>query len=103
MSSLLTNPTLITGLNDEMVKQVEGDADLECVMKLHLAVENVKRKNKSNSEQIYQLKQLFDKLGDNIKQVMKDAQEKPTPPAGEGAGKEKKGGAQAAGGDKGKK
>lgn len=54
-----------------MVEQVQQDQDLECVMKLYDAVQRVKQRNKNNSEQIDQLKQLFDKLNGNIQEVMK--------------------------------
>jgi hypothetical protein len=55
-----------------MIRQIEKDEDLHCLLKLHETVQKVKANNTENSTKIKELKELFTDLHDKIQLVYKE-------------------------------
>ena len=55
-----------------MLRQIEKDEDLHCLLKLHDTVQKVKNSNTDNSVKIKELKELFNELHEKIQMVSKE-------------------------------
>eukprot|EP00350_Pseudokeronopsis_sp_OXSARD2_P011958 CAMPEP_0170556558 /NCGR_PEP_ID=MMETSP0211-20121228/17432_1 /TAXON_ID=311385 /ORGANISM="Pseudokeronopsis sp., Strain OXSARD2" /LENGTH=78 /DNA_ID=CAMNT_0010866973 /DNA_START=121 /DNA_END=357 /DNA_ORIENTATION=- len=55
-----------------MIRQIEKDEDLYCLLKLHETVQKVKTSNTDNSIRIRELRELFNDLQDKIQTVSKE-------------------------------
>ena len=55
-----------------MIRQLEKDDSLACLLKLHETVQKVKNTNNDNSVKIKELRELFTDLHDKIQNVFKE-------------------------------
>ena len=67
----MLNDLVLLGLTEDMIESIQGDPDLEEMLKLHRLVQKIKKRHFEVKTQVGELKTMYDDLGTRMADVSK--------------------------------